>query len=66
MKKKALTLHLDYGLWYKLDALAKMKNTIPYTLCKEILWAYAIDHKAAIVMQPEHYTARHAEEVIHE
>jgi len=66
MKKKALTLHLDYSLWDKLDALAKMKSTIPYTLCKEILWAYAMDHKGKIVMGPEHYTARHAEEVVTE
>ena len=64
MKKKTLTLHLDYGLWYKIDALAKKKGTIPYTLCRELIECYVLDMKGTLKMEPEHYTARHPEETI--
>lgn len=57
-KRHDITLHLSPKVYGRLADLAKIQNTIPYTVCMQLVENYTLDNRHKLTMGPEHYTAR--------
>jgi hypothetical protein len=64
--KTQITVYLDARTAMQLEEIAIRRNTTPFQVCQEVIILHIKENRTRITMMPEHYTARHAEEVVTE
>ena len=64
--KTKISIYLDDRTAQQLEEIAVRRHCSPFQAIQECVVGFIKDSRTRVVMEPEHYTARHAEEVITE